>query len=131
MIRRTLVGTALALILVSLTLVPAPVTAAGTVNLYISVNPTSVVAGEWASVSGVLVNNSTSKLRTTVTFTAYDTCGTKIDLGYNRVVLAPGQSVLITTAYPTSANACRGANTVTMTLGGKNGSSASTTLEVL
>jgi len=129
MIRRSLIGGALALILVSMTLVPAPVSAAG-VNLTVTVSPTSVLAGEWAGVSGIVVNNSTAKIKTTVTFSAVDSCGTKTDLGYNRLMLAAGQSVLITTAYPTSASACRGTHTITMTMAGRGGGSATTTLEV-
>jgi hypothetical protein len=128
----------LAIACLSLVLVPAPVTthAAG-MDMFISVSPTSVLAGEWAGVSAVVVNNSASKVRMTVTFSAVDPCGTKMDLGYNRLALAPGQSVLITTSYPTSANACRGSHTVSMSTGGgggkgKGGSSndVSTTLEV-
>src|ERR1041385_6500765 len=97
---------------VTLVSLPAPVTtqAAG-MDMYVSVSPTSVVAGEWAAVSGVVVNNSGSRVRMTVTFTAVDPCGTTTDLGYNRLVLMPGQSVLVTTAYPTSASACRGTHT--------------------
>ena len=97
----------------AMTLVPAPVSAAG-VNLTVTVSPTSVLAGEWAGVSGIVVNNSTAKIKTTVTFSAVDSCGTKTDLGYNRLMLAAGQSVLITTAYPTNASACRGTHTITM-----------------
>jgi len=131
MIRRILLGSALALVLGSMILVPAPVGAQSGTTLYISVSPTSVVAGEWAGVSTVVINNSSSRLRTTVTFTAYDPCGTKTDLGYNRLALAPGQSVLVTTAYPTKASMCRGSHTVTASIGGKSGAtSASTILEV-
>jgi hypothetical protein len=134
MIRRSLIGSALALVVMSMVLVPAPVSAqsAGT-NLFISVSPTTVVAGEWAGVSAVVLNNSTSKLRITVTFAAYDPCGTKTDLGYNRLALAPGQSVLVTTAYPTKGSSCRGTHAVTISTGGKGGNagiSATAYLEV-
>jgi hypothetical protein len=133
MIRKSLVVSVLALFVLSMTLMPAPVDASSGVSLSVSVSPTSVLAGEWAGVSGIVVNNTSSKLRTTVTFTAYDSCGTKTDLGYNRLALAPGQSVLITTAYPTKTSACRGDATVTMSMGGKGGtdSSVSATLQVL
>jgi hypothetical protein len=120
----------LALTCLTLVLVPMPVQAAGP-TMYITVSPTSVLAGEWAGVSAVIVNSSSAKLRVTVTFSAVDTCGTKMDLGYNRLALAGGQSVLITTAYPTSASACRGTHVVTVSTGGKTGASASTNLEVL
>ena len=130
MMRSSLIGGVLVLILVSMTMVPAPVSAAGGVNLTVTVSPTSVVAGEWAGVSGIVVNNSGAKIKSTVTFSAVDTCGVKTDLGYNRLMLAPGQSVLITTSYPTTASTCRGANTVTMTMGGRGGSSATTTVDV-
>jgi hypothetical protein len=133
MIRRSLVLSALSLVLVSMILVPAPVGAQSGVTLYVNVNPTTVTAGEWAAVSGVVVNNTGGRLRTTVTFTAYDPCGTKTDLGYNRLALAAGQSVLITTAYPTKASSCRGTHTVTIAMPGKGatvGASATTNLEV-
>jgi len=121
----------------ALVLVPAPVTtkAAG-MDMFLSVSPTSVMAGEWAGVSAIVVNNSGSKVRMTVTFSAVDPCGTTTDLGYNRLVLNAGQSVLVTTAYPTSANACRGTHTITMSTGGggkgkASSTGVSTTLEVL
>src|SRR5258705_11063745 len=101
----------LALTFLTLVLVPMPVQAAGP-TMYITVSPTAVLAGEWAGVSAVVINSSSAKLRVTVTFSAVDTCGTKMDLGYNRLALAPGQSVLVTTAYPTSASACRGSHAV-------------------
>ncbi len=116
----------------TLVLVPAPVNAQSSTSLYISVSPTTVVAGEWAGVSAVVINNSKSKLRTTITFTAVDPCGTETALGYNRLALGPGQSVLVTTAYPTKADSCRGTHTVTVTAGGtkSSGPSAVAYLEV-
>jgi hypothetical protein len=124
---------ALALACLTLVLVPAPVSAQSGATLYISLNPTTVLAGEWARVTTVVMNNSTSSFRTTVTFSAVDPCGTKTALGYNRLALAPGEQVLITTAYPTSANACRGTHVVTASTGGKGktvGTSVSANLEV-
>ena len=131
MIRRFFIASALMLIIASMVLIPAPVSAQAGVSLSVSVSPTSVYAGEWAGVSGIVVNNTNSKLRTTVTFAAYDPCGTKTDLGYNRIVLGPGQSVLVTTSYPTKTTSCRGTHTVTMTIAGKTGGSATAYLEVL
>jgi len=134
MVRRDLISSILAMVCLTLVLVPLPVKAqsAASATLYISVNPTTVVAGEWAGVSAVVINNSGAKLRTTVTFKAVDPCGTVTDLGYNRLALAPGQSVLVTTAYPTKANSCRGTHAVTVTAGGTKslGPSATTYLEV-
>jgi hypothetical protein len=132
--RNYLIKSVLALACLTLVLVPAPVkTHAAGMDMYINVSPTSVLAGEWAGVSAVVINNSSSKMRMTVTFTAVDPCGTKMSLGYNRLALAPGQSVLVTTAYPTSADSCRGTHTVTISTGGKGnnaGSSANAYLEV-
>ena len=121
--RKYLLTSVLALACVALVAVPMPVNAAA--DMYISVNPTTVLAGEWARVTGVVINNSTSRVRVTVKFTATDSCGTTMDLGYNRLALNAGEQVLITTAYPTSANACRGTHAVTMSAGGKG--KASTT----
>jgi hypothetical protein len=99
-----------------------PVNAAA--EMYLSVNPTTVLAGEWVRVTGVVMNNSSSKVRMTVKFSAVDPCGTTMDLGYNRLALNPGEQVLITTAYPTSASACRGTHAVTMSSGGKGKTAA-------
>jgi hypothetical protein len=71
----------------------------------------------------VVMNDSTSKIRITVTFSAMDPCGTGTNLGYNRLVLAPGQQVLITTAYPTTS--CLGTHTVTISTGGGSGKNSS------
>jgi hypothetical protein len=130
MIYRPVIGSILALILVSMVLVPAPVNAQSPITVYVNVSPTSVLAGEWASVSGVVINNSNSKQRVTITFSAVDTCGTKTDLGYNRLALGSGQSVLVTTAYPTKASACRGIHTVTASISGKSATSAAAPLDV-
>jgi hypothetical protein len=135
--RNYLMKSLLALACLALVVAPMPVKAAGA-GMWITVSPTSVLAGEWAGVSAVISNNSSSKMRVTVTFSAVDTCGTKMDLGYNRLALAAGQSVLVTTAYPTSSTACRGMHTVTVSSGGSGGgkggstgASASAYLEVL
>ena len=117
----------------TLVLVPLPVNAQSSTELRISVSPTTVTAGEWAGVTAVVINNSSAKARFTVTFTAIDPCGTKVSLGYNRLALAAGQSVLVTTAYPTKADACRGTHSVTISTGGKGGNlgtSATAYLEV-
>jgi hypothetical protein len=128
------VRTHLIRILVLFACMAVPLTvSAQSVTLYVSVSPTTVVAGEWAAVSGVVVNNSSSKVRLTVTFTAMDPCGTKTDLGYSRLALDPGQSQLVTTAYATKSSSCHGTHFVTISTGGKGGStpiSATTNLEV-
>jgi hypothetical protein len=113
----------LTLACLTLVLVPAPIRAQSTgIALYPSVNPTTVLAGEWAGVTTVVINNTSSKQRITVTFSAVDPCGNKTNLGYNRLALAAGQSVLVTTAYPTSASACLGMHTVSASIGGSKGS---------
>ncbi|HEX6717305.1 MAG TPA: hypothetical protein VF088_09340 [Pyrinomonadaceae bacterium] len=122
--RNKLMKSVLALSCLAIILVPLPASAQSSTAMYISVNPTTVLAGEWARVTGVVMNNSTSKLRITVTFAAVDPCGTKMDLGYNRLALNPGEQVLITTAYPTSVDSCRGTHTVTMSSGGGKGKTA-------
>ncbi len=132
--RNYLIKTLMVIICTAVTVVPVPVRAqsSGT-TLYISVSPTTVLAGEWAGISGVVINNSTAKLRTTATFYAVDPCGTKTDLGYNRLSLDPGQSVLITTSYPTKKTSCRGTHIVTISTAGKGGDpgvNASANLEV-
>ncbi len=124
--RNYLIKSVLALACLALVVVPLPVKAAA--DMYITVSPTTVLAGEWAGVSAVIINNSSSKMRTTIYFTAVDPCGTTMDLGYNRLALAPGQSVLVTTAYPTSANSCRGTHAVTVSSGSGKGKTAAATV---
>lgn len=131
---RSLMASVFAFICLSLVVVGPPTHAqsAGT-QLFLSVSPTTITAGEWAGVTGVVINNTTAKQRITVTFAAYDPCGTKTDLGYNRLALSPGQSVLVTTAYATTTSSCRGTHSVTISTGGKRGSpgeSATAYLEV-
>ena len=125
---RNFMKTALAALCLTLVLIPLPVNAQTSgLNLYISLNPTTVLAGEWARVTTVVINNSGTSVRTTVTFSAVDTCGTKVSLGYNKLALGPGEQVLITTAYATSPDACRGTHVVTASAGGGGkGKTAST-----
>ncbi len=130
--RNYVIKSILALVCLTMVLVPVPVKAAA--DMYISVSPGTVMAGDWAGVSAVIINNSTSKIRMTVTFSAVDPCGTKTALGYNRLALAPGQSVLVTTAYATKFSSCRGMHAVSVSTGGKGntaGTNATTYLEVL
>jgi hypothetical protein len=96
-------------------------------GLYVAVNPTTVLAGEWAGVAAIISNNSSGKARITVTFTAVSPCGVKMDLGYNRLALAPGQSVQVTTAYAVPSDACRGMHEIIVTAnsGGKGGGGTS------
>ena len=123
---RNFITSVLAAACLTLILIPMPVNAQTSgLNLYVSVNPTTVLAGEWARVKGVVINNSASGAKITVTFTAVDPCGTKMSLGYNRLSLGPGEQVLITTAYATSPDACRGTHVVTMSTGGSKGKTTS------
>ena len=114
--RNYLIKSVVAAIYLTMVLVPAPVKAQSGTALYISVNPTTIPATGWAGVTGVVINDSAAKIRITVTFTAMDPCGTETRLGYNRLVLGPGQQVLVTTAYPTTS--CLGVHTVTISTGG-------------
>ena len=117
LMQKVLVIVGAMIMLVSISL---PVKAQST-SLYISLNPTTVLAGEWSRVSAVVINESTAKVRATVTFVAVDPCGTQTTLGYNRLALAAGEQVLITTAYPTKAGSCRGPHSVTISTDGKGG----------
>jgi hypothetical protein len=111
-----ILGAMIVLVAISL-----PAKAQSSTSLYISLNPTTVLAGEWSRVSAVVINESTAKVRVTVTFVAVDPCGTQTTLGYNRLALAAGEQVLITTAYPTKVDSCRGTHAVTISTGGKGG----------
>lgn len=100
-------------------LVPAPGRAQGsTYGLSIRVSPTTTSPGTTVGVIGYVTNNTNKKQRTTVTFTSLSPCGIQTGIGYNRVSLNPGQTMMITTTYPLAPNACVGAYTISITASG-------------
>lgn len=128
--RSYVVKSLLALACISLLAVPMPVGAqSSNVGLSIGVNPTTTTPGSMVGVFAMVVNNSTKDLRTTVTFTSQSPCGTQTSLGYHKLDLFPGQTIMVTVSYPIPPDACKGQYAVNITAsgsGGKNNSAAST-----
>lgn len=121
--RRTITTVACLLACVTLVLVPAPVGAqSGGIGLTISVNPSTVSAGGTVGVFAFVTNNTGSRLRQTVTVSSLSACGIQNNIGYNKVVLNPGQTVQVTVSYPLAPNACSGLYAVTISApSGKGG----------
>ena len=92
-----------------LVLVPVPVKAQGSdLGLSIALSPSTVNRGGTVGVFALVTNNTSSKMRTTVTLASLSACGTQTNLGYNRLALYPGQSIQVTASYPISPDACPG-----------------------
>jgi hypothetical protein len=126
--RNYLVRSILALACLALVVVPVPVRAQSSdIGMSIRVSPTSTTPGGTVGVFAVVTNNTSSKLRTTVTFTSLSPCGTETTIGYTRLALSAGQSMQVTVSYPLPPDACLGMYTVSITAksggGGKNSTS--------
>ncbi len=120
----------LALACLAFVLVPVPVKAQSSgVGLTIRVNPLTTSPGSTVGVFAFVTNNTGARLRTTVTFTSLAGCGIQTNLGYNKVVLNPGQTVQVTVSYPLAPDACLGLYAITISgnSGGKTPSESSAT----
>ena len=129
--RNYLLRSVAAVICLTMILVPAPVTAQSSdVGLTIMVSPTTTNPGTTVGVISTVTNNSSSKMRTTVTFTSLSPCGITTSIGYNRVSLNPGQTIIVTATYPIAPDACLGAYEISVAAktggGGKNSTAAAT-----
>jgi len=122
----------LALACLALVLVPAPVSAQSGLTMSIAGYPSTAHPGDDIGVYALVVNATSGKMRTTVTFTALSPCGQQTTLGYNRLSLYPNQGIQLSVQYALPANACLGTYAVTISSGGKNsvGSSATTYITV-
>ena len=106
----------------TLIFVPAPVTAqSSALGLSISVNPTTAAPGSTVGVFAFVTNNTGARLRQTVTISSLSPCGIQNQIGYNKVVLSPGQTVQVTVSYPLAPNACTGSYAVTISAPGSKG----------
>ena len=125
---RNLIKSFFALACLALVLVPVPVRAQSSgVGLTIRVNPLTTSPGGTVGVFAFVTNNTGARLRTTVSFTSLSACGIQTSLGYNKVVLNPGQTVQVTVSYPLPPDACLGVYAITITAGsgGKTASASS------
>ena len=118
----------------ALVVIPRPARAQGgpnaatasTLGLSISVNPTTVAAGGTVGVFAFVTNNSGSRIRQTVTITSLSACGIENNIGYNKLVLNPGQTVQVTVSYPLAPDACTGSYAVTISAPSGKGGTATT-----
>ena len=128
--RNYLLKSVVAAICLAMVLVPAPVTAQSSdLGLTVRVTPTTTTPGTTVGVVGMVTNNTSSKIRTTVTFTSLSPCGVVTSIGYNRMALNPGQTMMVTATYPIASDACLGTYAVSITAksgGGKNATAAAT-----
>jgi len=125
---RNLIKSFFALACLALVLVPVPVKAQSSgVGMTIRVNPLTTSPGGTVGVFAFVTNNTGARLRTTVSFTSLSACGIQTSLGYNKVVLNPGQTVQVTVSYPLPPDACTGTYTISISAsgGGKNAATAS------
>ncbi len=132
--RTYIISSLLALACVALLGVNIPVRGqTSDVGLTIRVNPTSVSRGTTVGVFAFVTNNTASKLRTTVTFTATAPCGTQTSIGYNKLALDPGQTVQVTVSYPVASNVCVGTQAITISAdsSGRNSASSSATCDLM
>lgn len=95
--------------------VPLPVRAqSADVGVSISASPTSVARGGNVVVSALVTNNTSKKMRATVTIMSLSPCGVETSLSYQKINLDAGRSVFLTLLYPISADACQGMYTLTI-----------------
>jgi hypothetical protein len=119
-----------ALIFLTLLAVSVPVRAQSSdVGLSIRVNPTTSTAGGTVGVFAVVTNNTSSKLRTTVTLASTSACGVQTNIGYSKLALNPGQAIQVTVSYVLAPDACAGQDAITISSssGGKNSTGSSAT----
>lgn len=130
--RNYLAKSLLTLVCLTMVMVPAPVSAqTSDLGLTIRVSPSTAAPGSTVGVISFVTNNTSSKLRTTVTFTSLSPCGVVTSIGYHRLSLDPGQTMMVTATYPIAVDACLGTYTVSISGkgsggGGKGASTAAT-----
>ena len=125
-LRKSIMAFACFLASVSLLSVPGPVSAQASLGMTIRVDPAITAPGGTVGVFSFVTNNTASRIRTTVSITSLSPCGIQDNIGYNKVVLNPGQTVQVTVSYPIASNACSGTYAVTISGGGgKNGPASS------
>ncbi len=126
--RSHLIKSTLGLVCMALFCVLTAANAQGqSLGLSIRVNPTTISPGGTVGVFAMVTNNTSSKVRTTVTFTSLSPCGTETNLGYNKLALNPSQTVQVTVSYPIPPDACLGQYAVSISAssgGGKNSTSS-------
>ena len=116
----------LAVVCLSLVSLPLTVSAqSADVGLSIRMGSATVNRGDGVAVFALVTNNTTNKMRTTVSISAFSPCGTETSLGERKVSLEAGKSVALSVYYPIASDACTGMYAVTISAdsdkgGGRN-----------
>ena len=121
--RNYLLKGVLALACLTLVSMPLPVNAQSS-DLGLSIGTSSATAtrGGGVAVFGLVTNNTSSKMRATVSLSSLSSCGAETSLGEQTVSLDPGKSVALSVYYPIAANACVGMYAVTISGSAAKGS---------
>ena len=124
--------TVVALACLTFLVLPLPTSAqSNDLGLSIGTSASSVTRGGGVAVFALVTNNSTSKMRTTVSLSSHSSCGTETRLGENNLTIEPGKSVALSVYYPIPSDACTGMYAVSINAdsgkagGGKNASTSS------
>jgi hypothetical protein len=97
-------------------------------NMSIGVSPSTTSPGSMVGEFALVTNCSSSRVRTTVTFSSMSPCGVKSVCGSHKLVLDPNEAIQVTCSWPIPTDACLGLYTVTISA--SSGQSASATLTV-
>jgi len=97
-------------------------------NMSIGTSPAVTSPGSMVGEFALVTNCSSSRVRTTVTFSSMSPCGIKSVCGSHKLVLDPNEAIQVTCSWPVPTDACLGLYTVSISAG--SGQSASTTLTV-
>jgi hypothetical protein len=118
----------LALACFTLLSVPLPVMAQSSdIGLSIGTSSPTVARGGGVAIFALVTNNTASKMRATVSISAFSPCGTETSFGEQRLSLEGGKGVALSVYYPIPADACTGTYAITITADtGKNSNKNST-----
>ncbi|MGH9956190.1 MAG: hypothetical protein ACREBC_03545 [Pyrinomonadaceae bacterium] len=123
--RNHLIKSFLVLACLALISVPLPVNAQSSdLGLSIGTGSSTAQRGSGVAVFGLVTNNTSSRMRATVSISTVSPCGTETSLGEVKLSLEAGKSIALSVYYPIPADACTGTYAVTISgssgKGGKN-----------
>ena len=101
----------------------------GCLNMSIGVSPSTSSPGSMVGEFAMVTNCSSSRVRTTVTFSSLSPCGVKSVCGSHKLVLDPGEAIQVTCSWPIPSDACLGLYTVTLSASSGQSASASLTVQ--
>jgi hypothetical protein len=126
--RNYIIKSFLALACLALMAVPLPVNAQSSqVGLSIATSASTVARGGGVAVFGLVTNNTSTRMRVTVSLSSFSPCGVETSLGGGRLSLEPGRSIAVSSYYPVAADACTGVYAVTISAESEKGSNKNST----